>query len=57
MIDLKHDGIQMQMTLEQVEPFIRGLDREALIRLVLQLADHVRHISDQLEKSKPQDSI
>jgi len=43
MIDLEHNGLSMRLTLEDLEPFIRKLDREALIRLVVKLSAQIHY--------------
>lgn len=54
MIDLEHNGISMRMTLEELEPFIRKLDREALIRLVVRLSAQIHHYQ---ATQRPTDAI
>jgi len=55
MIDLEHGGINMRMTLEELEPFIQRLDRAALLRLVVKLAAQIHYEQGLAPELKPTD--
>lgn len=57
MIDIENDGISMRLTLSELEPFIRKLDREALIRLVIKLSAQVHHLQEIVTETKPSDAF
>jgi len=55
MIDLDHNGISMRMTLDELEPFIKRLDRAALLRLVMKLSAQVHYLQGIAPETKPTD--
>ena len=57
MISLEDQGIKMQLTLEELGPFVDRLSRSALLRLVMSLAAQIRHLETEVEKTGRQDSM
>lgn len=55
MISLEQGGVGMRMSLEQLGPFLDRLDRDALQRIALSFAAHIRHLEGKLEQKGSQD--
>jgi len=48
---IEHNGVDMRMTIEELDQYIQKLDRAALLRLVMLFARQNRLIDDQLRLS------
>lgn len=45
----------MRMSVEELEPYVERLDREALKRLVLKLAARIHQVEGEARETGPQD--
>jgi len=57
MIDIEHNGILISVRQLEIENFIKGMDREALERLVIKLGQEIDRLQIAAGETAPPDAI